>query len=283
MDLRRRFIFHGNAAAIGGRLVRPVNLVLDSATASVLTVVGGRSSARAVNTRFGEWVSFREASTLAEGVFDDVKQQIELTYGRVAEDALLTSTHVSAEVLDLTIAGKPQLTVKRLHGALSSRSPAGSGEPPISPGADTAIEGVAVDGHELIVDLDLALFQKCDTRAKLLTAADDPRFVEASGDCLFMKATFGGRPAPPVGRLLHAYGMIPATIVKAVRWAGDPYPGARIDHHSVTVPDFGKIFFGELLIADMSRRLTMMRLDLGSPLGGSLACGEVQSNGTWSN
>ena len=51
----------------------------------------------------------------------------------------------------------------------------------------------------------------------------------------------------------------------------------------MTVPDFGKIFFGELLIADMSRRLTMMRLDLGSPLGGSLACGEVQSNGTWSN
>ncbi|MDQ3212335.1 MAG: hypothetical protein M3Q85_06660, partial [Acidobacteriota bacterium] len=95
MNLRRRFIFRGNAAAIGGRIVRPVDLMIESSTASSLTVVGGRSEARASATRFGEWVSFGSASTSAEGVFDELEQQVALTYHRVAEDALTTSTRVT--------------------------------------------------------------------------------------------------------------------------------------------------------------------------------------------
>ena len=140
-----------------------------------------------------------------------------------------------------------------------------------------------VDGHGLVVELALPIFQKYDTRSKLLTAADDPNFVRESGDCLFMKSAVGGRPAPPTGRLFHGYGTTYATIVKSIKWSGEPYAKATIDHHVVTVPNFGKIFFGELLITDLSRRLTLLRLELGSPDGGSVAAAEVESNGTWSN
>jgi hypothetical protein len=283
MDFRRRFIFRGNAAAIGGRIVRPSDVVLESGVASSLTVAGGRSSARASATRFGDWVSFAAAATSAEGLFDDVKQHIERTYHRVQEDALTTSTHVTADVAGLTIEGQPRLTVKRLHGAIASRSPMGSGEPAIAVGNETAIDGVEIGGHGLIVQLAVPLFQQYDTRSKLLVAADDPRFVKESGDCLFMKTSVGGTPAPPQGRLVHSCGTTYATVVKSIRWAAEPYPGATIDHHSVTVPDFGTMFFGELLVTDLSRRLTMLRLELGSPVGGDVACAEVESNGTWSN
>jgi hypothetical protein len=282
MDLRRRFIFRGNAAAIGGRIVRPEDRVLESAIASSLTVVGGRSRAQADATRFGEWLSFASASTLAEGVFDDVQRQIELTYHRIPEDALTTSTHVTAEVNELVVGSKPRLTIKRLHAALQSRSPSGSGEPAIAVTRATSIEGVAIDGHPLTVELCAPVFQQYDTRSKLLAAADDPKFVEASGDCLFMRASIGGTPPPHTARLLHSGGTTYATIVKSIRWAGEPHPAARIDHHSIVVHDFGRIFFGELLVTDLSRRLTMLRLELGSPVGGSAACAEVESNGTWS-
>ena len=283
MDLRRRFVFRGNAAAIGGRLVRPVDLMIESSVASSLTVVGGRSRAQARDIRFGDLISFSTASTLAEGVFDDLKQQIELTHHRVAEDSLKTSTRVNADVAGLNVGKTPKLTVKHLHASLTAKSPAGSGEPAIAPGSDTTIDGAAVDGHGLVVELAIPLFQKYDTRAKLLTAADDPTFVRESGDYLFMKSPVGGKPAPPTGRLLHASGTTYATIVKSIKWAGEPYPGATIDHHVVTVPNFGKIFFGELLITDLSRRLTMLRLELGSPDGGAVAAAEVESNGTWSS
>jgi hypothetical protein len=283
MDFRRRFIFRGNAAALGGRIVRPADLLIESGVASSLTVAGGRSSARASAQRLGDWVSFASAETSAEGVFDDVKQHIERTYHRVREDALTMSTRVNADLTGLVIEGKPRLTVKRLHAAITSKSPTGSGEPAIAVGSETVIDGVAVDGHALIVELAVPLFQRYDTRSKLLAAADDPHFVKESGDCLFMTASFSGAPAPPHGRLLHSCGTTYATIVKSIRWAGEPYAGATIDHHSVTVPDFGKIFFGELLVTDLSRRLTLLRLELGSPVGGDVAAVEVESNGTWSN
>ena len=57
---------------------------------------------------------------------------------------------------------------------------------------------------------------------------------------------------------------------------------AQIDHHSVVVKDFGKIFFGEILITSSSRRLTMMRLELGSDDGGTASGPDVDINGSWS-
>ena len=55
-------------------------------------MAGGRSKSQATATRFGQWVSIAGAATSAEGLFDDVKQQIELSFGRVAEDALTMTT-----------------------------------------------------------------------------------------------------------------------------------------------------------------------------------------------
>jgi hypothetical protein len=282
MDIRRRFVFRGNAAAIGGRIVRPKDLVIESGVASSLTTVGGRSQSKGGALQFGDFVSYGSASTLAEGVFDDFAKHVELSHERIAEESLRTTTRVHAELVGLSVGNKVKLTVKRLHAALMSKSPTASGEPAIAAGAETTIEGAAIDGHGLAFDLATTLFQKYDTRAKLLTAADDPQFVKESGDCLFMRATAAGAPAPAMGRLLHACGTIHATIVRSIRWAGDPYPGATIDHNVVTVPDFGKIFFGELLITDLSRRLTLVRMELGSPDGGTVAATDVETTGIWS-
>jgi hypothetical protein len=282
MDLRRRFVFRGNAAAIGGRIVRPNDLIIDPGIASSLTSVGGRSQSKGGAKAFGDFVSYGAVETLAEGVFDKLEQHIELTNKWTGEDQLTTTTRVHAEVRDLNVGRKPKLTIKRLHAALLSKSPGGSGEPAIAAGAETVIENAAIDGHGIVVDLATEVFQKYDTRSKLLTAVDDPKFVKESGACLFLKVSAAGSPASMMGRLLHACGTIHATIVRSIRWTGDPYPGATIDHNSITVPDFGKIFFGELIITDLSRRLTLMRLELGSPDGGTVAATDVESTGIWS-
>ena len=201
----------------------------------------------------------------------------------MAEDTLTTSTRVSADVTALSVGDKPKLTIKRLRASLNAKSPAASGEPPIAVGNDTAIDGAAIDGFGLIVTLATTLFQRYDTLSKLLTAADDPQFVRRSGGHLFMKsAGRGRRPLHRRPACSRRDGTTYATIVTSIKWADKPYPGATIDQHVVTVPDFGKIFFGELLITDQSRRLTMLRLELGSPIGGFVACAEVESNGSWS-
>jgi hypothetical protein len=281
MDNRRRFIFRANAAAFGGHLIRPKDIVLESPGASSLTVSGGRSVARIPATRFDEYFSVESASTVAEGLFEDRQQFEAFTYHRVEEDTLAAVTNVSAEVNGFVVGRKPRLTIKRMRADLRARSPLGSGQAAIRVG-DVALDGIDIDGYRLVVDIDTAPFQRFDTHAKLLVAADDPAFVKASGDALFMRAARTGESTPPLaGRLIESGGTIYATIVKSIRWDGPPFPGSTIEYNKVVLPEFGRAYFGELLVSQHSRRLTMVRLALGSDGGGSASGSDAQDNGGW--
>ncbi|MGE5243765.1 MAG: hypothetical protein ACM3SQ_06030 [Betaproteobacteria bacterium] len=281
MELKRRFVFRGNAAAFNGRLIRPKDIVLENSCASSLPVVGGRSRSRCGPQQFGDEIRFESASTLAEGLFDDPRGFEELTHQRGREEMLATSTNVAAEVRGLAVGLKPQLTAARIAAAMRSHSPRGSGETPVVVGRESAVEDLAIDGHKLIVELETELFERYDTRSKLLAAADDPRFVEQFGAALFMQAGFEGRAVPPGGRIIRSE-YVHATIVRSVRWDGDPFPGSRIDHNLVIVPNLGRLYFGELLITASSKRLTMLRMELGSPAGGTVACADIENDGGWS-
>jgi hypothetical protein len=282
MESTRRFVFRGNAAAFGGRIYRPADVVIEAAGASCLPVTGGRSRSQMRSAAFGDVIKIGSAFTLAEGFFDDAAQVLELTHHRIAEDALTTSTTVSAEVTDLSVGRKPVLTAKKVHATLRSKSPRGSGEPAIALDRDTTIEGMAIDGFALAVEFNTELFQKYDTRAKLLAAADDPGFVRAHGANLYMTSTYEQQPAPPVGRLIERNGIVYATIVKSVKWTGPEHPTAKIDHNTIVVPELGRVFIGEIFITASSRRLTMLRFKLGSIDGGDFGAVDIDSNGGWS-
>ena len=280
MQPKRRFIFHGNAAAYGGRIYRPTDTIIEAKGASSLPVTGGRSTARLSSVRFGEFMRVGRASTLAEGFFDDLQQAIAVTNHKIPEEALTTSSLVSAELENLVVGVKPRMTIDRLRATMRGRSPVGSREPALVPD-HTVIKGVSVDGHKLIVDVHTELFRRYDTRSKLIAAADDPKFVRANGASLFMTGAQGDRTAGKP-RLFESGGIIHATIVKSLRWSGKPYPGATIDGNSLRVPDLGLIFFGELLITRMARRLTLARFEFGSPIGGFASAIDVDANGGWS-
>jgi hypothetical protein len=257
MELKRRFIFHGDAVAIGGRIVRPQDIILDPGCASTLPVTGGRTSSSTKGKKFGRYVQFAAASTLAQGLFDDRKQLIALTNGEGREEQLTSTTIVRADLRGLIVGIDPQLTVRRLRGSLTAKSPStAEGETGVSLGTDTSIDGVAIGRHRLIIELNTAPFQEHVTYSALRDR--------------------GGVT------LVESRGTIHATIVRSIRWSGKPYPGAEIDGHLVTVPKFGRIYFGEILISRDSRRVTLMRLELGSPFGGSMACSDYQDNGGWS-
>jgi hypothetical protein len=282
MDPTRRFVFRGNAAAFGGRIYRPDDIFIEAPGASCLPVVGGRSRSRMRTLTFGEVIKIGSASTLAEGVFDDTAQAVELTHHRISEDSLTTSTTVSAEIQNLSVGRKPVLTAKKVLATFRGRSPRGSGEPSIALRRDTTIEGLAIDGFALVVDFNIEPFQQFDTRAKLLAAADDPPFLSSHGANFFMTSAYEGQAAPPVGRIIERNAVIHATIVRSIKWAGPSHPTAKIDHNTIVVPDLGRVFIGEMLITAMSRRLTMLRFKLGSIDGGDFCGVDVDTNGSWS-
>jgi hypothetical protein len=138
---------------------------------------------------------------------------------------------------------------------------------------------VVIAGNALTVNLNISLFQKYDTRSKVMAAADDLKAFRSYSGQFAIGATIEGvaldRPT-----LISRDGVIYATIVKELRWEGKPPNNARIDGHSVIVKDFGTVYFGELLINSHERRLTMVRFELGSPIGGYADMGDVVTDGS---
>jgi hypothetical protein len=263
MELTRRLVFRGNAVAFGGRIVRPEDVVLEMPGASSIPVAGGRTRWRGSKTRFKNFVSFESAATLAEGLFDDLAGAIALSNHTVAEASLTMTTRVRGEISTLVVGSKKRLRVGRAAIELKSKSPAQSGEPPIAV-VDAVLDQVTIDGFKLKFTLERALFERYDTFAKVLTAFDDPAFAKKYGR-MFRK---------------H-HTTIYATLVRKLEWDGPANPDAEIDEHTVVVKDFGRIAFGEVLIASTARRVTMIRLELGSDEGGAGGGPDVDINGTW--
>lgn len=276
MNVERRFIFRGNAATVGGRISRPREVIIDADGASSLTVSGGRSRGRLTRTRFGDVVRVRAAATEAGGQFDDKREARALTYGRVAEDSLTTTTTVKVDVRGLVVGSDPALEIEQLAATIVGRSPGPSGEPALST-EQVRISGVTIGGHTLVVELS-DVCARYDTRSRLLAAADTPEFAAEYGSSLLLTDTAN---APRSGRLIQSGDTIYGSVVRRIRWKGKPYPGSSIDHHMVVVPGFGRMYFGEIFITPVSRRLTLTRLRLGSPIGGEVSAGEIETNGSW--
>jgi hypothetical protein len=283
MDHPLRYVFHSHAAAFGGRIVRPQDIVLEAGGASALVVTGGRCVSELKRTQFGEFFEVESARTLAEGGFEDKAAFVEVTHKRAQEQSLAALSRARAEIDGLAIGRKPRLKIGRIRAELTNRSAGHSGQPSIRIGKDTVIDGISIEGFKLVVELNIKPFVQYDTHAKLLAAADDPKFVSKSGETLFMSKRFGAdSKTPKFRKLIQTGGTIYSTIVKSIRWDGKPFPKSEIHDNMVVLPTFGRVFFGELLISEASRRLTMVRMALGSDAGGSAGGGDVETNGVWS-
>jgi hypothetical protein len=261
-DVSRRFVFHGAASALSGRVYRPRTLagVIASPASSALTVAGGLSRADVTKRlRIAPWLTIGGASTIAEGGFDDLKQAIEMSWHRVSEDALATSTRVSATVKDFDLTLKPnRLTASLLRATLQGSHPTDKTGTPIRLGRDTDVKNLQIDGYPLTVVIDRERFEGADTFEKIARGerADAVR-AGASGSIVL------------------------TSIVRELKWTKKPHPTATIDGNAVTVPDFGVLFFGELLATADARRLTLLRLRLGSPTGISIGINDVHTDGSW--
>lgn len=299
MELTRRFVFRGNASAYGGQIYRRQDMALRKAVTLVtgatssLTVLGGDSSGNSTAARFLDgFVRVGKAGTFATAAFDDFKQAVLMSRGELAQEKLTATTRVGAWVEGVEMGGKgpaelrglqpvesrkePRLRVGYVGGSLTSASARDGNEPQIKLGRDSDIKDVWIDGYQLKVTLNKAEFEALDTMSKLHAASVDPTFIEKTGDCLFRaeRAAVAAASTRPAS-------VLQGTLVKSLAWAKKPHPTATIDHNSVKVPDFGVVYFGEIFVSEESRRVTMLRVQFGSPVGGAFACSEYETNGSW--
>jgi hypothetical protein len=73
---------------------------------------------------------------------------------------------------------------------------------------------------------------------------------------------------------------VPCTLVKSVEH--DQPNVLKTYGNVIIVPQFGKVFLGEMTVKSGTRHITMLRLELGSPIGGGINFGGGGGNGsTW--
>jgi hypothetical protein len=78
----------------------------------------------------------------------------------------------------------------------------------------------------------------------------------------------------------NAKGTIYATIVTGLEWEGQkPDRPTEIKGNQLTIEGIGTIYFGEIFIDENSRRLTLVRFQLGSPTGGEGSALEAGAGG----
>lgn len=264
------FLYHGYAHAFGGWVeesnrYHPVR----SVASSVLPLFGGKGSARERNFTFtvkGQksdfFVSIGEAATEVDGIV-------------TSEDADgVYRTTVRSIVDDLTI--NDVVHVSHLEAVMESIHPKWS--------LDAQKRGE--QKPEAKVRLGLSRIDHMTVQGEPVTVTIDPKiddFRTYTDMCKRSKAA-PSTAAPSPGKTLPPYEADLAeiesqTVLRCSIASSVSGKGLDIHGTSINVPDFGRIYVGELFVSHGTRRLNMLRFNLGCANCGDLASGSGGING----
>ncbi len=280
--------------AFAAHIRRPEDFQFKAVASSSLPVTGGLAEATSGRQTYKDFISFDTASSSALGDYADTRRAVDFTKGNFGDNELSTVTTVDSRLTGLKIVGmqdpppagtgKPvTFFVKELHARLESASDRHN--PTAFRGLEAEIQGVTIDGHDLVVTTDPKVCTQHETYDKLVKDyQDDGNFRKQYGDLFYHT----GHEKSGVGAMLSrasipgAGGVIVGTVVTHIGWSGPAAPGVDIQGNRVHIPGIGTLFFGEIIYERNSRRLTLLRFQLGSPTGGEGSAAEVESNGqTW--
>jgi hypothetical protein len=247
----RTFHYHACAHAFSGSFTRPFCQTIDVQASSALPIIGGHGSSRVENFEFREFVSFRKGYTHVSG-------------GHQADDdshnTLVTSTVEGLNLLDVVTADR---IVARLYSKHLPNEPEG-----FITLVGSKFENLRIAGCPVEIKLNTELFERLPTFAKAKKEYDEKGEIRKIAEDPFQtKQTL--KEIKPDGSILCS----------CVKEMDTTCPGVKRVGHCFTVPGFGKIFLGEVLIRHAERTLTMVRLEIGSAVSGSGTAVQAFTNG----
>lgn len=252
-----RFLFNASTVAVAGRLVRPFRETIPVQAAAALPTIGGTGSSRIEGFRYRDIVRFDAAYTTVEGNVADTEA------GRIF-NTLATVTIEGLNVMDVVTADR---VVARL---VSEQQPGGAD--PLIRATGSHFENLRVAGKVIELASRKAV-SDAGTVANMASAdeAGVPVLTDLEGAQIRLPA-WERTPRGPFTDALYLTSLyeVPASV------ALSETPGGRGFIH---VPGFGRVYLGEYLVKRFSRRLTMIRLQLGSPVEGEIEFGSDEVNG----
>lgn len=266
------YIFSGHAIGVAAQFHRlddkdNLNHVVPTLAASVLPPTGGLSQGNKANYCFDvdlprkrTLISVRRADTKAEG--------------RTLPDKW--ETEVEADIDTIRVVEKLEIGSVKLH-LLSTRD-ANSDRITVST-RGSSIEGMQLGGVSAKVTFDVDPITYCGTRDQLADYYRNRPVAWRTANAHRFTAD------PATGEFHEDHGKVKFSLVDKVELSGtqDPQHPVTVDGYTITWKGFGRIILGEVYVKGNDRRVTMVRLAMGSDAGGSGSVGDGGTNGSTGN
>jgi len=266
----RVHFYHADASALGGHIRRPFDRPIPVQASVSLPPVGGFVEAHGrkdpKDAEVNSIVSF-------EAAYSHVSGSVNKKDG--AFTTMVTSTVENFNVLDT-------FTADRLVAQISVDHPPKGYIPKVSL-IGTQFENVRIGGNrvEIILDLDICHHSN-EGEYPTQRCMQDQQFLAKVGEQYGFINQDKTAPDWVKDRYqwddskLAEKGFVLCSIVKEIR---GKFPGKHY-HNIIVIPEFGKIFLGELIVDYGSFQLIMARLELGSPTEACISAGNGKANGT---
>ena len=249
------FHYHACAHGFSARFTRPFEYQIDAQAASALPIIGGHGQARVENFQFREFLSFRKAYTHVSGACEKKPD------GTVSHNTLVISAIEGLNILDILTAdrivarmySKYELEKREREKEKKKEKKEKENEEGSFTIVGSRFENLRIADCDVNIKLDLDTFEKIPTYASALNNFENKGdFFKIAHDP-FRTGHSIEKPGPN--------GIFLCSCVKEMKLdcAGVTQVG-----HAFSVPGFGKIFLGELVIKHGHRTLTMIRLEIGS-------------------
>jgi hypothetical protein len=245
-----RFMFAGHATGVAARFHRlddteNLNHVVPMQGSSVVPVSGGRSNHLVEGYRFDVDAPRRRCLIRVDRVET-------LAEGRDTNGSY--ETEVSATVTGLHIVEKLHCDLVRMHMVSTYKD----GGAPLVTTAGNRLDGLRLGDIGVKVTFD---------EAPLANAGNEDQFLAWHGRRGKACGSFAGHRRSTIVRDIELIGN------------GPERQNMTVDGNVIRWVGFGRIILGELHVKGNLRRLTLVRLEMGSDAGGDGSAGDGQSNG----
>jgi hypothetical protein len=274
----RRFLYHAHGSAIGGTITQPFKADIASSSATSLPIIGGFGCAKDGPYQLKDVISYESARTYVSGIQTDDG----------AYNSVVTCVVEGLNILHV-------ITADAIIGRISSNHKDGE-QPEIIP-LGSSFENLKIAGQPVQVDLNHDLFTQNPTHAALLSHHEGGK-GNKGGAKSTPKARYhwglDSEKVPPAlakGMLMEpgagwskskSNGVLHTSLVKQVRPVGTANSAEELPYaYAIYIPHVGNLYLAEVFSSADTKRLTMLRVDLGSPFAGTVALASPVSNGNW--
>lgn len=282
LEAHKRFHYHADAYVLSGELTRPVPHVIEVQAATSLPSTGGVGRSRIDNFRFQEVVSFTAGYSHVSGSIEyEGKKRIHNTHATAVVERL--------NILDVVTADR---IVVRLSSSYVFDTENNRGEPEKEARiliVGTKFENLRVAGCPIDVELHHELALSLPTFAKVRSAYDDNAAFQALAKEPTQKPASDGVVHCSLvkhlwlanrGSLLHDLtGPQNPQDENGVTLRQKHCHGVERRGNMLKVEEFGTIHLAEIRFEHGRKSIDMLRIDLGSPNGGSFSGPGGSTNG----